>query len=653
MMSNPFRSSIVADPWNVLEIDVPEIHAEAFEQCRQAVEVVRRERRTTSVLVNGPAGSGKTHLLARLRAHLDRAAGEAAPLEAVFVAVRMQTSARMIWRYLQHRFAADLLHRGQRGPTQLERLFLSRLKEIGAGDDLLYRWLSGGRSGAHSLDELDYEADEVFERIDTHGRISRDLKTALKHLLLGRHRRDAGAWLRGELLPESAASALGIEIAADEDDDLEFRARQVVNALCGLSGAHAPVIFCFDQVEALQAQAGDNTGLFAFGQMVSILHAETTNALLISCIQTAFIDALQQAVRAADLDRMREFRTVALNPLNWGEASRLISARLSSISELAPRRADQSALWPLQEEEIRAVFENNQCVARKLLSTCAELFDRWRMQASPEARGAVSVEEFLDQSLRETLQRSLAENSPAQSDEIFHHAFPMLLGLPSFGSRRLAAQAVPDIDFSVEKNAAPVLLSLCNRSSKSLWRKFDRLRELPAEQVKNLYLLRDERLPISANSVRTLEKREALVARGARWISLSAEMMAALDALRKLLSNAKAGDLARNGDTVPLPTVEQWLSQHLARTLPGLAALVDELAGAASASADEAEIRRLERLTELLQAHHVLSTEDAAGMMAEEFATVAACAQRNPDRFGVLDGPLMILFELTNEMAEA
>jgi hypothetical protein len=388
--------------------------------------------------------------------------------------------------------------------------------------------------------------------------------------------------------------------------------------------------------------------------MVSILHAETTNALLISCIQTAFIDALQQAVRSADLDRMREFRTVALNPLNWGDASRLISARLSSISELAPRQADQSALWPLQEEEIRAVFENNQCVARKLLSTCAELFDRWRMQASPEARGAVSVEEFLDQSLRETLQRSLAENSPAQSDEIFHHAFPMLLGLPSFGSRRLAAQAAPDIDFSVEKNAAPILLSLCNRSSKSLWRKFDRLRELPAEQVKNLYLLRDERLPISANSVRTLEKREALVARGARWISLSAEMMAALDALRKLLSNAKAGDLARNGDPVPLPTVEQWLSRNLARTLPGLAALFDELAGATPASVDEAEIRRLERLTELLQAHHVLSTEDAAGMMAEEFATVAACAQRNPDRFGVLDGgPLMVLFELTNEMAEA
>ncbi len=651
MMSNPFRSSIVADPWNVLEIDVPEIHAEAFEQCRQAIEVVRNERRTTSVLINGPAGSGKTHLLARLRAHLDRSTGAAPPMEAVFVAVRMQTSARMIWRYLQHRFAADLLQRRQDGTTQLERLFLRRLAEIGASDGLLYRWLSGGRSGAHSLDELDYEVDEVFERIDPNSRISRDLKMALRHLLLGRHRRDAGAWLRGELLPESASATLGIEIGAEEDEDLEFRARHVVSALCGLSGAGAPVIFCFDQVEALQAKAGDNAGLFAFGQLVSVLHAETTNALLVSCIQSAFIDSLQQAVRVADLDRMREFRTIALNPLNWAEARRLISARLNSIPALAARPADSSALWPLREEEIRAVFQNNQCVARKLLSTCAELFDRWRTQAQPDPHTAVSMEEFLEQSLRETLERALAENSPAETDEIFHHAFPMLLGVPAFGNGLRVGAAPPNIDFAVEKGDAPVLLSLCNRSSKSLWRKFDRLRELPAAQVKNLYLLRDERLPISANSVRTLEKRDALVAQGARWISLSAEMMAALDALRSLLSNAKAGDLAREGDAVPLSTVEQWLSRNLARTMPELASLFDDLAGAAPADAET--LRRLERLTELLQTHHVISVEDAAGMIGEEIAAVAACAMQHPDRFGVLDGSLMILFELTNEMAEA
>ncbi|MFN0086242.1 MAG: AAA family ATPase [Blastocatellia bacterium] len=658
MMSNPFRSSIVADPWILQEIDVPEIHAEAFNQCCMAIDAVRHEKRTSSVLVGGAAGSGKTHLLARLRWHLHQLSSVkgAAHIEAVFVAVRMQTSARMIWRYLQNRFAVDLLHRREDGRTQLENIFLQRLAERKAVDGGLYRWLKGEHNPSLAIDDLEHQVDDGFELLDSAAKISRDLKVVLKHLLLGRHRKDAGAWLRGEVLPDSALGLLGLASTIDEDDDLEFRARQIIEAICALSGPNIPVVFCFDQVEALQSHAEDAAGLFAFGQMVGSLHAETTNALLISCIQSSFVDILTKTVRSADRDRLGEFKELALNPLNWSQASRLISSRLDASPELVSFRAKQpDSLWPLVESDIRAVFENNQCVARKLLSTCAELFDRWRMHVQPEERApgaAITTDDFLDQSLRETLNRALAESSPEQTDEIFNHAFPMLLGLPAFGNRQLAEKNDRDIDFAIERKGEPVILSLCNRSSKALWRKFDRLNaQFRGERAKNLYLLRDERLPISGNSIRTLEKREALIARGAHWISLSAEMMAALDALRQLLSNAKSGDLARNGDTVPLSTVEKWLSQNLARNLPELAALFDDLAGAAPA--DAATIRLLERLTELLQAHHVISAEDAAEMLAEETATVATCAERNQERFGVLNGPLMILFQLTNEMIDA
>ena len=55
------------------EIDVISVHQSAFARCCEAVATVRARPHSASVLVYGESGSGKTHLLARLRA---RVAGE-------------------------------------------------------------------------------------------------------------------------------------------------------------------------------------------------------------------------------------------------------------------------------------------------------------------------------------------------------------------------------------------------------------------------------------------------------------------------------------------------------------------------------------------------------------------------------------------------
>ncbi len=661
MNSNPFRSSIVADPWNSLETDVPQIHAETFNYCREAIEVVRSQRRSTSMLIYGAAGSGKTHLLARLRSHLNKSASVKGPeqFEAVFIAVRMQTGPRMIWRYLQNKFAIDLLQRTNGGPTQLEQLFLHRLIEGGFTKRELYRWMTGKKGLSHSLDDLNREMDEVFEQIDSSQKISRDLQTVLEHLLLGRHRKDASAWLRGEALPESASEMLGVAPIGDEDEDLEFRARQLVEALCSLSGPDVPVVFCFDQVEALQVHAEDKAGLFAFGQMVSTLFSETANTLIISCIQTSLIDLLKQTVRGADRDRLGEFKEVALNPLNWNEASKLISARLNTSAELATLRVMQNdVLWPLREEEIKTVFNQNQCTARKLLVRCAELFDTWYIKGMRGEPGPVitqlPTEDFLDQTLQETLSRSLADNSPEHTDEIVAHGLPMFLHLTGAGSRQTLFSPERDIDFAINKGGERIALSLCNQNTKSLWRRLDRLKILLGEgnlNLTKLVLLRDARLPISKSATGTLRRRDELVSEGARWVTLTAEMMAALDALRKLLSDAKSGDLAQNGETISPSTVEQWLSRNLGARLPQLATLLDEINGDSSAS--PSQIRLRERLAELLQAHHLISVEDAAHLLQYEPAAVAECARHYPDGLGMLDGSPAILFQLTNEMVNA
>ena len=94
-IANPFRNFVVKDPWNPSEIDVPEINRDAFLLCLEAVDGVRRNHQT-SILLHGETGSGKTHLLARLRSSLaaSQPPGTGEIHDIVFVSVQMHTGPR-------------------------------------------------------------------------------------------------------------------------------------------------------------------------------------------------------------------------------------------------------------------------------------------------------------------------------------------------------------------------------------------------------------------------------------------------------------------------------------------------------------------------------------------------------------------------------
>src|SRR5262249_43094209 len=154
--------------------------------------------------------------------------------------------------------------------------------------------------------------------------------------------------------------------------------RQVVTALCRLAGPAIPVVFCFDQIEALQVDAQDTKGLFAFGQMVTELFQGTKNALLISSVQASFLDLLKGAVREAHWERMAFIRTPRETP-RGDEARKLVRARLSAEPALESFRPPRAGpLWPLPEERLKPIVEPVGCTARRLLAACAELFDEVR-----------------------------------------------------------------------------------------------------------------------------------------------------------------------------------------------------------------------------------------------------------------------------------
>ncbi|MEP7342944.1 MAG: hypothetical protein ABI977_34775 [Acidobacteriota bacterium] len=650
---NPFRSSIVSDPWQVPETDVAAVHEAAFEQCCAAVAAVRINRRTTSVLVQGEPGSGKTHLLARLHAHIAREAEADGPgglQEAIFISVRLQTGPRMIWRHLRDRFASDLLRRTADG-SQLDRLLLHRLSEGGFVEGDGRAWLQHRRREANGTNAPCPELEELFDQIDTTGYLSHSLRTVLGHLFLGRHRGLAGSWLRGESLPETALQRLEVISGQDGDDELEEQGHRLALALSTLATPDLPVIFCFDQIEALQTHPEDNAGLFAFGQMVSALHDETKHALLISCVQAAFLNTLRAAVRKPDYDRLVEFDNVYLKPLTWDEAEQLIKARMNLLPELATLRAQhQGLLWPLREEQIKSVFEHNRCLARKLITHCSELFEAQRSGANVITPTA-SVPEFLNQAFETRQQKALEESKPSQTEKILAHGLPLLFNLADRNLQQQRENLPADVDLMLGRSEGKVAVSICNSQHwPSLVRKLKRLNaQLGTPQLNRLVLLRDGRLPIGAKAVKTRELREQLIRKGARWIEPSIEALAALDALRCLLADAQSGDLDNRGDAVELKTVQDWLAEHL---VPELKDLIEDIfpadSGGISIVVDDWPL--YEDIAELLQRHHVIAVADLAATLEREETEVAECARQHAHQIGVLGEPPVALFRLVNDV---
>jgi hypothetical protein len=82
------------------------------------------------------------------------------------------------------------------------------------------------------------------------------------------HRRLCRAWLKGDRLSESRRDLLNLaQLPPDslEDDWAEAEARQIVGAVTRLA-APSPVVFCFDQIEALGlSREKDNYGFFIPG----------------------------------------------------------------------------------------------------------------------------------------------------------------------------------------------------------------------------------------------------------------------------------------------------------------------------------------------------------------------------------------------------
>lgn len=649
---NPFKQTIMKDAWEVPVADVAEIHAQAFETCRVAFDNVRVSRQCDSVLLHGDAGSGKTHLLGRLQRHLTSSysCGIGGPEnigQCVFLYCRLQTNPCRLWQHLRKTFVEDLLHRFPDGTTQLQRLVACRFAE---GDRKKHRpaekWLNWIRNPANR-DHAGWKRI-LLPWLEQEARTGFSLQRVLYHLITGRHILEAGAWLKGEdNLAEEAIALLGI--GSTEDGQTEEKARDVVLSLCRLASPLMPVAFCFDQIEALQTSRDDRESLFLFGQMGANLFDSSNNALLITCFQSGALDLFKDAIRQADFHRVAQ-SVESLYPLDKKQAYRLIQSRLDSQPELAGMRArdPERPLWPFVESDFDPVFSSvGTQIARKIISFAGAHFEEIRMGGKGESLNSLKVAAPEDPSefVRKEFdrRRDLALGQDVMDTDIsLAHGLPLLAEALG-GQWRTQREPERDIDFLLVHDQKRIAVSLCNQQNmRSLGARLKRLKEWQSRNKEiKLVLIRDPRLSISKTAIMTRSHLQSFRERGAVLSQPDEETLAALQALRGLLSDAKSGDLHHEGNTLEPRTVQEWLARNLDSSLR---TFFGEIVGVSEGGA-EAESELMSAILEVLKRHRIIALEEAAKRVQQPIHLVEETVKRHPGRIGWLQGPPPVLFD--------
>ncbi|NOX53187.1 MAG: hypothetical protein GXP27_01855 [Planctomycetes bacterium] len=347
---------------------------------------------------------------------------------------------------------------------------------------------------------------------------------------------------------------------------------------------------------------------------------------------------MRRNIRDADYDRMGEFAIETLPPLPWPLAKKLLTARLDSIPELQRMREGQPELWPLQEKPLEEMVGAMGLSARRLIEAAAVQFAQTQSGEAPER---VPLNHFLQNTFSRLFEEG-EELSRGEIEDAIAQGLPLLATVLAPDWHLGNAAGLRDIDLRLEQKDRQIDISICMHEN--MIGLAARLRRLVARWrgsgQSRLILIRPPEMPIPKTAKKTQERLKTLTERGAALIHPSGEVVAALDALRKLLSDAKAGDLSHNGETVSPETVQEWLQQNLPSPVEDFATAIltgDQL--------DSKNRLVLGELLELLSREHVVSADEAARKLGISLDELWQTAQTHPDLVGTLSGPPAVLFQ--------
>lgn len=612
-LKNPFLVTKVDDTTTLPPGDVPELHDRVREKCRLALAQAQQSGQSIGLMVIGEAGSGKSHLIARLRQDMAanaRAALATIPLRGAF--------AGKLWRHVRARMAAELLrcYPGSDGLNGLLRILRNRFpkwaSDQSATGGLLAILLGKSKAGLQSyLHE--------FARTCT-------LDYPLQKVLCKLENPHAQAWLRGQQLEGAYLAELGLPPAFPSEQEQEIASREVVLSLLRLAGTTTTLFLCFDEVEAIQAGTYDAASLRQFATLVTDLLAETGPRVVATFIRPNLHIDLSKSVEPSNLQKMAQDST-GLPVINWEQTVRLTKARLEAEPSCCSARLDypDQSFWPLSSDFLEGVFKTNKrsLTPRHLIRACAVEFERLQSSdrmpeaepfkpkdRSPAPRGKGDLEragngsadlisigplDSLDgipspspddtdfvRMWEKQRQKYLKKSQEIRFDRTMAIGLPWLVHLTHmpFVWLQEPEDCPGDVNLMFQprgRGRKKLGISFCNHEPRLLWHRLDRLlRQWSATRETTLGPL----IVLRARAERTTEASESrltkLAKAQARIVRVETQPLAELAAFQTMLMAAQTGDLTRSGKPVEVGEYDTWVKENLSAAVKELLDLIFE-----------------------------------------------------------------------------
>jgi hypothetical protein len=643
---NPFLQDRVDSPWQESFWDVPDINRTAFQSIQNSIKAVYQGNQSRGLILHGEPGSGKTHLLQRLRFSTRKEP------RTWFIYIPPCTGPTRFWRHLLERFFYDICQRSKlsdlpgnqisegspteegpgQGPlTQIEEALTRHLlgKPLSSTPELARLWADICKQDPPG-EALFRKLMPTFNKLTVQFSLDPDVMKVIRHYLTWNNRGTAYAYLLGRDLPEEELHLLGVTQSLDDED----RARQAVITFCRLAGEHFTIILAFDQIEGLQLRRDDMDGLRAFATQAVDLLSQCPNLLVLSAVQTYFLPTLKNAVHESYYDRVAQDESI-LTTMVKESAKSLIELRLHTqeeITHLQKEDPKRGPLWPFTTKEIERLVSLGGVSPRKLIKEARHLFDEKRdAQSPPPADLGSHWQEQFEEELQKPITRL--------DEGIYEDGLLKLLEVKPLQGYRVHRGMGRDLHVLLESDQEKVGVSLSNSENMtSLAKHLKRLQELiNKKKISRLIFLRDARLPISPTATVTQQRLKELETSGLRVVRPPAEAYAALSVLRQLWNKAAENDLTIGDSTVSMGQLKRWLVENTPRPLQEL---IDTCQQAAVSLPEELA----DKLIEMLAGQWIMSLTEAAPKMAMPETDLTKLIVEIPEVAGLLVGPPAILF---------
>lgn len=356
---NPFNL-INIKPMNFWEekqnpsLTVDSIHREVLSEIEEFLDLVMIDHRSRSILLTGDPGSGKSHLLGRLKQTLNS--------KAFFVYILCDWSdSGNIWRHVLRCTVDSLI---QIPEQQQESQLILWLKSLSAftkrnlkkrlfNDSIWELLLSDRQKFIKHLKET-YKTARIYNP-DIFFGVLHDLTNPELYSL-------ACEWLRGDCLSEESMQALKVKYCIETEDE----AKSILANFGRISTETQPIVLCFDNLDTMPKLPDGFLDIQSFFDVNTTIHGESLkNFLIIISVITNTWNRHINRIQPADKAGIHKL--IRLKPITVEQAETIWAYLLKPLHQQANPRPE-SSIYPLKRNVLEQNFPSGKTYPRNAIN---------------------------------------------------------------------------------------------------------------------------------------------------------------------------------------------------------------------------------------------------------------------------------------------